>query len=73
MTAGTQPVGKSCKSNFFEFHKNPIKPNKTGKFPLRGPHYPLRYARDTKIHSKALIEDLVLPNFLSVAGMKRQG
>jgi len=63
----------NCNSTFCKFQQNPTKPSKTGKFALRAPRYPLRYARDTKIHSNAFIEDLVLPNFLSVANMKRQG
>ncbi|HVM94060.1 MAG TPA: helix-turn-helix domain-containing protein [Terriglobales bacterium] len=43
-----QPVSFDCKSRFFPFQKNPIKPSKTGQFPHRGPSLPLRYAQDTK-------------------------
>src|ERR1017187_11010734 len=43
----------ACKSAFCAIQKNRIKANKTGRFTERGPHFRLRYAQHTKIHSNA--------------------
>src|SRR5664279_363759 len=67
-------VDTSRKSTFREIQKNPIKPNKTGRFTWRGPWFRLRYAQHTKIQlERVWIEDLVLPICLAIAGKKKAG
>src|SRR5208337_1390815 len=66
-----QPAEIDCKSTFCGIQKNPIKPNKTGRYAWRGPLFPLRYAQHTKIHSNAFGSRTWFSRFPERAGKKK--